>query len=139
MIRKFKKAILSIAVFSFAIIPALGLTNINSASALTQNDLWGNDAVKSELTGQIGLGERDPRTIIAAVIRIVLGFLGIIAVLIILAGGFKYMTSGGSEDKVDEARKLMIAGVIGLIIVLASFGLATFIMEAMVTATNATS
>ena len=136
-----KKIILSIAIFSFAIVPIAGLVGAHDvqAATLTANDLWGNDTIEGEVTGQIGLGKRDPRTIIGAVIRVVLGFLGIIAVLIILAGGFKYMTAGGAEDKVEEAKKLMISGVIGLVIVLASFGLATFIMDAMVTATGATS
>ena len=133
-----KKTILSIAIFSFAVIPVLGLVCVNNAAAapLGEEGLWGGDTIKTNVTDEIGLGEKDPREIIASVIRVVLGFLGIIAVLIILAGGFKYMTAGGAEDKVDEAKKLMISGAIGLIIILASFGLASFLMEALVKATG---
>ena len=56
--------------------------------------------------------------------------------IIILLGGFKWMTAGGNEDKVGEAKKLIIAGVIGLIIILASWGIATFVINALVSATG---
>jgi hypothetical protein len=56
-------------------------------------------------------------------------FLGIIAVAIILFAGFKWMTAGGSDDKIGEARKLMTSGVVGLIIILSAWGIAYFILE----------
>ncbi|MDO8592206.1 MAG: hypothetical protein Q7R92_00365, partial [bacterium] len=72
-------------------------------------DVWGggsenNSVTQDSIQGQIGLGDRDPREIIAQVINVILGFLGIIAVVIILLGGFKWMTAGGGEDKVAEAK-----------------------------------
>jgi hypothetical protein len=65
-----------------------------------------------------------------------MGFLGIIAVVIILLGGFKWMTAGGDESKVEEAKKLMTAGVIGLAIVLASWGVTIFVLDALLSATG---
>lgn len=75
-----------------------------------------------------GLPSQDVKTTIGNIIQIVLGFLGILTVLIILLGGFKWMTSGGNEDKIDEAKKLISAGVVGLVIVLAAYAIATFIV-----------
>jgi len=83
-----------------------------------------------------GLTEEDPRVIVADVINVILGFLGIIAVILILAGGFMWMTAAGNEDKVATAKKLMISGVIGLVIVLASFGIANFVVNALLEATR---
>jgi len=95
-------------------------------------DVWGTQTGNPEGAGVIsdatGLGERDPRDIAAQVINIILGFLGIVAVVIILLGGFKWMTAGGNEDKVGEAKKLIMAGIIGLIIILASFAIASFVL-----------
>jgi uncharacterized membrane protein len=54
---------------------------------------------------------------------------GIIAVVIILAGGFKWMTAGGNEDKVGEARKMIISGVIGLAIIMSAFAIAQFVID----------
>ncbi len=84
----------------------------------------------------IGLGNEDPRSIAANIINIILGFLGILAVVLILFGGFKWMTAAGNEDKVAEAKKLLVAGVIGLIIILAAYALAAFILDAVFRATT---
>ncbi|MFA5318522.1 MAG: pilin [Patescibacteria group bacterium] len=84
----------------------------------------------------IGLGSSDPREIAARVINILLGFLGIIAVVLILVGGFMWMTAAGNDDKVATAKKVMVAGVIGLVIVLAAFGIAKFVVSALLGATT---
>lgn len=76
-----------------------------------------------------GLPSQDVKTTIGNIVQIILGFLGILTVLIILLGGFKWMTSGGNEDKIDEAKKLISAGVVGLVIVLAAYAIATFIVQ----------
>jgi hypothetical protein len=86
-----------------------------------------------------GLGNEDPRTTVARLINVAMLFLGIIAVVLILLAGFKWMTAGGNEDKAGEAKKLMGAGVIGLVIVLSAWGIANFILNRLMTATGATS
>ncbi len=80
----------------------------------------------------IALGNTEPTVVAARVINIILGFLGIIAVVIILLGGFKWMTAGGNEEKVEEAQKLIKAGIIGLIIILAAWGIASFVINSLV-------
>ena len=86
----------------------------------------------------LGVGQdKDLKAIIAQIINIVLGFLGIIAVVIVLAGGFKWMTAGGNEDKVGEARKMIVQGVIGMVIVFAAWGIASFVVTQLGTATGA--
>jgi len=105
------------------------------AVEVTNTDYWGGENISTNIDDTILLGQKDPREIVAQVINILLGFLGIIAVIIILAGGFKWMTAGGNQDKVDEAKKLMAAGAIGLVIVLAAFGIAKFLISSLMTAT----
>jgi hypothetical protein len=77
-----------------------------------------------------GLGTKDLRAGVMSFINIIMALLGTIAILVILAGGFKWMTSGGSDDKVGEARKLIIAGAIGLVIILSAYAIAQFVLEA---------
>jgi len=62
------------------------------------------------------------------IINTLLGLLGLIALVMILIGGFKWMTSGGNEEKVGEAKKLLGAGVIGLIIILAAYAIANYVV-----------
>jgi len=125
-------AILIIApMFVLTALP-VGATDLSLNHVFTGN----NTTDWNTIQGKTGLGVKDPRTIAANVINILLGFLGIIAVVLILAGGFMWMTAAGNEDKVAQAKKVMSAGVIGLIIVLAAFGIAKFVVDALVGATT---
>jgi hypothetical protein len=119
---------------SLAIV-ALLLTPVFALQVSAQAD-FGLSEVNTGLNNS--LANRDPREIVGSIINIALGFLGVIAVVIILMGGFKWMTAGGNEDKVSEAKKLLGAGVIGLIIVLAAWAVSTFIINAIYNATSGT-
>ena len=83
----------------------------------------------SEVQQNIGLASTDIRVIIAQIIRVALGFLGIIFLVIVLYAGFQWMTSGGNEQKIASAKGLMINGVIGLAIILSAYGITSFIMR----------
>lgn len=84
----------------------------------------------------IGLGSTDVRSTIASIIRVAMGLLGIVAVVIVLVGGFKWMTAGGNEDQVGEAKKWIFSGVIGLAIILSAYALASFVLQQLSTATG---
>lgn len=80
-------------------------------------------------SGGVNLGTRDLRSTIAGVINIFLGFLGILATLIMLYGGFIWMTSNGNAEKIDKAKHTIINGLIGLVIILSSYAIARFILR----------
>jgi Type IV secretion system pilin len=84
----------------------------------------------------IGLGTQDVRTTVSNVIRAFMGLLGIVAVVIILLGGFKWMTAGGNEEKVSEAKKLIISGIIGLIIIMSAYAISQFVVNAIINGTS---
>ena len=86
----------------------------------------------------IGLTTQDVRVTIANIIRVALGLLGIVAVVIILWAGMLWMLSKGDDTKIGEAKKMMIQGVIGLVIILAAFAIATFVVNSLVEATGGT-
>lgn len=85
---------------------------------------------------QTGLSDTDPKEIVANIIRAVLGTLGVIAVLIVLYGGWVWMTSGGNEEKVVKAKKILVRGAIGLAIILLSYTITIFIFNAILDSTN---
>ena len=78
---------------------------------------------------KIGLGKEDPRVIAARIIQIALGFIGIIAVGIIIYGGWLWMTSGGNEEKILTAKRVLRDAIIGLIIILSAFAIVSFIIS----------
>ncbi len=136
--KRFFKSIF-VVLFGVFMIPFFLLplsANAAATGPITADQLFGDGYVNpADVQDATGLGDRDPREIIASVIRVVLGFLGIIAVLIILYAGFLWMTAAGNDDKISTAKSMMSAGVIGLIIILAAFGVANFVMTALVDAT----
>lgn len=79
----------------------------------------------------IGLGNRDPRAIAAGVVEVLLGFLGVLAIILMLYAGVLWMTSQGEVAKIEKAKKIMRNAVIGLLIILASFGVALYVMRAL--------
>ena len=81
------------------------------------------------LDADVNLSSKDLKSSIAGIINVILGLLGVIAVIIVLLGGFKWMTSQGNTEKVDEAKKLIGAGVVGIVIVLAAFAIASFVLD----------
>ncbi|MEK7072570.1 MAG: hypothetical protein AAB969_03300 [Patescibacteria group bacterium] len=88
----------------------------------------GNLNLGLENAAQIGLGDRDLKDSINSIIQLILSFLGILAVIIILWGGFIWMTAAGDEAKVDKAKKLIISGIVGIVIILAAYIIANFVI-----------
>ena len=114
-----------ICCIALILVPILGVTQVKAL-----------DVGVNEVEDSIELGNKDPREVVGQIINVAMLFLGIIAVGIILVGGFKWMTAGGNDEKVGEAKKLMGSGVIGLVIVLAAWGIASFILDQLVNATQ---
>lgn len=115
----------------FAMLSLLALPMVTMAEGIDV----GLNEIDQGFNGE-GLSNTDPRVTVARLINVAMLFLGIIAVVLILVAGFKWMTAGGNEDKVGEAQKLMGAGVIGLVIILSAWGIANFILSKLISATG---
>ncbi|RJQ33790.1 hypothetical protein C4566_03000 [Candidatus Parcubacteria bacterium] len=87
---------------------------------------------------QTGLITRRPADVIATVINALLGLLGTVFTVLIILGGFRWMTSQGNKDKVQEARELIKNATIGLGVVLLSYVIVRFVMQALMDSTGAT-
>ena len=129
------KKVTNFILLALIMVPVFAIT-LTAQAQSSDNMLWGG--YETNVQTATGLGNTDPREMAGSVINIVLGFLGVIAVLIILLGGFKWMTAGGNEDGIGEAKQMIGAGVIGLVIILAAFGIAQFVINALYNATGAT-
>jgi hypothetical protein len=95
-----------------------------------------SDLLPTSFSDNTGLGDQDLKSGLGELINVALGFLGIVAVIIILFGGFKWMTAGGNDEKVGEAKRLIIAGIIGLAIILSAYAITTFVLESLISATT---
>lgn len=114
----------------------LVLSLVAPVAALASDTLTASDLGTDAIGSSIKLGSGDIRQTAARIINVSLSFLGIIAVCIVLLGGFKYMIAGGNEDKTSEARKLIVSGIIGLAIILSAWAITSFVISNLVTATR---
>ena len=107
------------------LVSAQGTTQTGGVKDLQENlgSFGGDTGLGSD---EAGATNDDLYGRIAALINIVLGFLGIIAVILIIAAGFKWMTAGGNEEEVKKARDNIKNAVIGLAIVLGSYVIVNF-------------
>ncbi len=73
---------------------------------------------------------KDAKEYVKNIANFALGFLGLIAVLVIIYGGFMYVTAMGKEDKTETGKKSITYAVIGLLIVMASFAIVNTVLQA---------
>ena len=104
-------------IIALLLLPAIALGQLN----------FGNDYLTNFHTGA-GYGSAGLSEIIGNIIQIVLSLLGLIAVVLIIAGGFQWMTSGGNEEKIKGAKKLMGSALVGLVIVILAYAIAAFVI-----------
>jgi len=115
--------------FSLLILPALNVfaespdsAALNSPDSAALNSLERTAdlaKIKTGLTVQ---------QIVGRIINVLLGFLGVIFLVLVIYGGFLWMTASGNEEKVKKGRDLIIHASIGLAIVLFAFLLTNFVI-----------
>ncbi|MCX6734847.1 MAG: PKD domain-containing protein [Candidatus Peregrinibacteria bacterium] len=71
----------------------------------------------------------DLKQYVIKVVNFALGFLGLIAVLIVIYGGVLYVTAAGEDEKVGKAKKAIGYAAIGLLIVMGSFAFVNTIIK----------
>ena len=79
-----------------------------------------------------GLGEykdQDLPTIIGNIIGTGLSMIGVLFFILMVYGGFLWMTAHGNEDQSKKAFNTIIAATIGIIIVLAAYAITNFVFS----------
>jgi len=117
MNKRFKTLLISFCLFSILAFPAItlaqesmqGLLNTAGSSAGYNTD---------EEWSKTGLA-----TIVGYVVRSFVSLLGIIFICYVIYGGYLWMTAAGNDEKITKARKIIVDGIIGLVIVLSAVGI----------------
>lgn len=123
------------------VLPVLLIPNIVSAAPPVGGGLAGSktslDAVGAA-AGQTTKGASDLPTLIGAIISVLLGVLGIVFVILIIYAGINYMTASGDTDKVKKSKTMLIQAVIGIIIIVAAYSIAQFVIQQITNAASVT-
>jgi len=68
-------------------------------------------------------------TIIGQVIYAILGFLGVVFIVLLIYGGFLRMTAQGDPNKIKQSMGIITSAVVGVIIILASYTITAFVLS----------
>ncbi len=68
-----------------------------------------------------------PQTLIGKIINAVLGIVGSIALVMVIYGGFIWMTAAGNQEKVTKGRDVLVWAAVGLVIIFSSYALVKFV------------
>ena len=113
-------------ILSVVMVGLISLTGLSTVSALTLQD--GAEAAKCDgcpenLFGNTGVFKQVTNTILYIV--------GIIAVIMLIIGGIKYVVSGGDSKKVTDAKNTVLYAIIGLVIAFLAFAIVNFVITAL--------
>ena len=107
--------IVFVALFSFTNVSALTLQEGAEAARC--------DGCPANLFGDTGIFKQVTNTILYIV--------GIIAVVMLIIGGIKYVVSGGDAKKVTDAKNTVLYAIIGLVIAFLAFAIVNFVVTAL--------
>lgn len=124
--KKISKLVL-VAVLAFGM-AFIGINQTNPAFATTSGLEEGVEAARcdtcpSELFGDTGVFRQITNTI--------LYFVGIIAVVMLIWGGIRYIVSGGDAKKVTDAKNTILYAIIGLVIAFLAYAIVQFVIDAL--------
>jgi hypothetical protein len=133
-----KKVILSLAlllipVFQFA--PVVGAQEVTRQiqSGLCSGSnlqITENPNINSCNSGPNGVD--DVNRILRRIVNFLSALVGVVAVIMIIVGGFRYITSGGNDTSVTSAKNTILYAIIGLVIVALAQVLVRFVLDKIV-------
>ncbi len=107
--------LLAVAGLFFSVTSSAALiTDIDNPENVKTSTTWGGSA----------------RTAVRQVVNYFLYFLGLIATIMVIYGGFLYVTSGGEEKGAEKGKNILIYAAVGIIIILISFAVVNTVLKA---------
>ena len=82
-----------------------------------------------QIADTLNLPTRDTESTVIATVQYLLALLGLISVIMVLYGGFRYLTSAGNEETITRSKTIIKAAVVGLAIILLAEALLITVVE----------
>jgi Type IV secretion system pilin len=125
MIQKIKNALLVLVTMSMTIVPAVVPSNMVFAACSNIGTQVGQGASGAANNGSAtdicntgtGTSNQDISTIASKIVNVFSIIVGAVSILMIIYGGFRYITSGGATERVGNAKNTLLYAIIGLIVV----------------------
>lgn len=123
------KVIITNLTLLFVLTASLLFVLPNQVGALDSNKQAACEAIGSSAACDNPSGTPNINSVIENGINIFTIIIGIVAVVMILAAGFKYVTSGGDSNKIASAKNTLVYAVVGLVLVALSQFIVKFVLN----------
>lgn len=79
--------------------------------------------------GQIGINPvTNANNAITDALNTAYGAAGVVCVIVIVMGGYFYVTSGGDPSTAKRAREIILGAVVGIVVILMAFTITNFVL-----------
>jgi len=106
------------------------------AADVVSNIKTGLEAAAGPSGYKSGNNDANLTKIAGGLIKEALGLLGIVLLAILIWAGFLWMTAQGEEAKVKKAKDMIFQAVVGLVIIVAAYAIADFVLGSLSNATS---
>ena len=114
---------LLISVLTTGVMALIGFSSVSALTLREGAEAARCDGCPADLFGATGVFKQVTNTILYIV--------GIIAVIMLIIGGIKYVVSGGDSKKVTDAKNTVLYAIIGLVIAFLAFAIVNFVITAL--------
>ena len=118
IIRIILPVLIMAGMFALVVVPEVSALTLREGAEAARCD-----GCPADLFGDTGAFRQVTNTILYIV--------GIIAVIMLIIGGIKYVVSGGDAKKVTDAKNTVLYAIIGLVIAFLAFAIVNFVISAL--------
>jgi len=93
--------------------------------------LTGTEGLKLDTTPPVAemVPAQSSTELFRLILNTILGFVGMLAMIMIVAAGFMYITAQGDDAKTEKGKKMLIAAIIGMIVIIASYTIVASVLS----------
>lgn len=121
--RRIVRIVLPIMAIVMVACCAIGVSPVSALTLQEGAEAARCDGCPADLFGPMGAFRQITNTILYIV--------GIIAVIMLIIGGIKYVLSGGDSKKVTDAKNTVLYAIIGLVIAVFSYAIVNFVITSL--------
>lgn len=130
MISKIRKTLFAVmATLAVVVAPVVAPMAVYAEANISDNLKAGSNLDPTGANTDISSGSAGVTNLISSIVNIFSLIVGMVSVVMIIFGGFRYITSGGDSGKVTSAKNTIIYAVIGLVIVVLAQVIVKFILD----------
>lgn len=109
-----------------AAMPVIQSVDVSAATCdptkgLTEGADCAGDGQKSDLFGSTG--------VFTTIVNVLLFIIGAVSVIMIIFGGFRYVTSGGDSGGVTSAKNTILYAIVGLVVAVLAYAIVNFVLD----------